>query len=150
MAEAPVVPFEVRRDGFIISTDPARLDLDAIVRYLSGESYWAAGTPRAVLERSLASSLCFGLYDEGGAQIGFGRVVSDFARFAWMSDVYVLPERRGQGLGRWLVATILAHPELQGIRRWMLATDDAHALYALHGFVAADPAIIMQRTQSRD
>ena len=146
----PAPPFEVRRDGFTISTDPARLDRDAVFRYLSEESYWAASIPRPVFERSLSASLCFGLYDEEGVQIGFGRVVSDFSRFAWLSDVYVLPDRRGRGLGRWLVATILGHPELQGLRRWMLATDDAHAIYTPHGFVAADPAIIMQRTQAQD
>lgn len=141
----PIPLFEVRRDGFTISTDRARLDRDAIYRYIGGESYWAAGMARGVFERSVDGSLPFGLYDEGGAQIGYARVVSDYATFAWLSDVYVLAGHRGRGLGRWLVASVMAHPRLQGLRRWMLSTRDAHAIYSEFGFGPADPKIIMQR-----
>ena len=137
--------YEVRRDGFTISTDRARLDRDAIYRYLSGESYWASGLARGVFERAVAGSLPFGLYDAAGAQIGYARVVSDGATFAWLSDVYVLTEHRGQGLGRWLVASVMAHPALQGLRRWMLSTRDAHDIYREFGFGAVDPAGLMQR-----
>jgi len=142
---APAADFTVRRDGFTISTERARLDLDTVYRYISGESYWAAGMARGVFERSVAGALPFGLYESGGAQIGYARVVSDYAVFAWLSDVYVLADYRGKGLGHWLVATVMAHPSLQGLRRWMLSTRDAHAIYAEFGFGAADPAIIMQR-----
>jgi GNAT superfamily N-acetyltransferase len=142
---AAIADFEVRRDGFTISTERARLDLDAIYRYLNGESYWAAGVARGIFERSVAGALPFGLYAADGAQIGYARVVSDHATFAWLSDVYVLAAYRGKGLGHWLVASVMAHPQLQGLRRWMLSTRDAHAIYAEFGFEAADPAIIMQR-----
>ncbi|HEX3498101.1 MAG TPA: GNAT family N-acetyltransferase [Stellaceae bacterium] len=137
--------YEVQRDGFTISTDRARLDRDAVYRYLSGESYWAAGLARGIFERSVDGSLPFGFYDATGAQIGYARVVSDGATFAWLSDVYVLTEHRGRGLGRWLVASVMAHPSLQGLRRWMLSTRDAHGLYREFGFGPVDPARIMQR-----
>jgi GNAT superfamily N-acetyltransferase len=144
MTTAPDV-FELRRDGFVISTARARLDLDAVYRYLNEESYWAAGIARDVFERSVAGALPFGLYEPGGAQIGFARVVSDFARIAWLSDVYVLAAHRGKGLGRFLVAGVMAHPRLQGLRRWMLSTDDAHRFYAEFGFGDVDPATLMTR-----
>jgi GNAT superfamily N-acetyltransferase len=142
---AAIADFEVRRDGFTISTERARLDLDAVYRYLNGESYWAAGVARGIFERSVAGALPFGLYAADGTQIGYARVVSDHATVAWLSDVYVLAAYRGRGLGHWLVASVMAHPQLQGLRRWMLSTRDAHAIYAEFGFEAADPAIIMQR-----
>ena len=115
-----------------ISTDPGRLDLDAIHAYLS-RSYWSPGVPRAVVARAIAHSLCFGIYRDG-AQVGFARVISDRATFAYLADVYVLEGHRGQGLSKRLVAQILAHPELQGLRRFLLATADAHGLYAQFGF----------------
>jgi GNAT superfamily N-acetyltransferase len=128
----PPAPFEVRRGDYLISTDPARLDLDSIYGYLSG-SYWAAGRPREVVARSLRASLCFGLY-HGASQVGLARVVTDCATFAWLCDVFVLEEHRGRGLGVWLIDVVVGHPELQGLRRIMLATRDAHGLYARHGF----------------
>jgi GNAT superfamily N-acetyltransferase len=142
---AAIADFEVRRDGFTISTERARLDLDAIYRYLSGESYWAAGMARGVFERSVAGALPFGLYEGGGAQIGYARVVSDYATFAWLSDVYVLEAWRGKGLGHFLIGTVMAHPQLQGLRRWMLSTRDAHRIYAEYGFGDVDPAALMTR-----
>jgi GNAT superfamily N-acetyltransferase len=144
MTAAPAV-FELAHDGFVVSTERARLDLDAIYRYLSEESYWAAGIARDVLERSVANALPFGLYAPGGVQIGFARVVSDFARFAWLSDVYVLAAHRGKGLGHFLVAGVMAHPQLQGLRRWMLSTNDAHRIYAEYGFGDVDPETLMTR-----
>ena len=123
-----------RDDGFEISTDPTRVDLDLTHRFLRDDSYWAAGVPRDVLERSIRGSIVFGIYNDAGDQVGFARVVSDKATFAWIGDVFVLPERRGVGLAKWLMECITTHPELQGLRRWMLATRDAHGLYAQYGF----------------
>ena len=120
-------------NGYEISTDPARLDLDVIHGYLR-EAYWSPGVPRDVVERSIARSLCFGLYAPDGAQAGFARVVTDGATFAWIADVFVLEPHRGRGLGVWLMETLLAHPELQGLRRTVLATNDAHGLYERFGF----------------
>lgn len=125
-------PIEAERDGFSISTDPARLDLDAVHAYIS-RSYWAAGIPLDVLERAVRGSWCFGLY-EGGRQIGFARVVTDRATYAYLADVYVLEAYQGRGLGTWLVSVIMAAPDLQGLRRFALATRDAHGLYAKFGF----------------
>ncbi len=141
----PIAAYEVRRDGFTVSTERARLDLDAIFRYLSEESYWAAGIARGVFERGVAGSLPFGLYAVDGAQIGYARVISDYATFAWLSDVYVLEAYRGNGLGRFLVTSVMAHPRLQGLRRWMLSTRDAHRLYAEYGFVTVDLRSLMTR-----
>ena len=120
-------------DQYTISTDPARLDREAIHRYLSTEAYWSPGVPRETVERSIDNSLVFGLYD-GAAQAGFARVVTDRATFGWLADVYVLAEHRGKGLGKRLVKAVLAHPDLQGVRRMMLATADAHGLYRRYGF----------------
>jgi GNAT superfamily N-acetyltransferase len=125
-------PFSARRGSCEISTARERLDIDVIHGYLT-QSYWADGIPRAIVERSIAHSLNFGLYDDG-AQIGFARVVTDGATFAYLADVFVLPERQHGGLGRWLIETVLAHPALSGLRRWLLATRDAHGLYARYGF----------------
>ena len=122
-------------DGYEISTDRDRLDLDYLHAFLS-ESYWSPGIPRETLERAIAGSLCFGLYAPEGEPAGFARVVSDRATFAYLADVFVDPGHRGRGLGVWLVETVLAHPELQGLRRWSLATADAHGLYERFGFTA--------------
>ncbi|HEX3317683.1 MAG TPA: GNAT family N-acetyltransferase [Solirubrobacteraceae bacterium] len=120
-------------NGYEISTDPERLDLDAIHGFLR-TAYWSPEVPREVVERSFRHSLCFGLYAPGGAQAGFARAVTDRATFAWIADVFVLPAHRGRGLARWLVGTALEHPELRGLRRTVLATRDAHGLYAHLGF----------------
>ncbi len=129
-----------RRGDFTISTDPACLDLDVIHRYLSEDSFWAAGIPREVLERAIAGSLCFGVYD-GGKQIGFARVVTDAATFAYLCDVFVLKPYRGRGLSKWLMECVIAHPALQGLRRFVLVTKDAHGLYEKFGFTPlADPS----------
>jgi GNAT superfamily N-acetyltransferase len=117
-----------------ISTDRARLDIPRIHRFLSTEAYWSPGVPREVVERSIENSICFGVYTAGGEQIGFARVVTDRATFAWLADVYIESGHRGQGLGKRLVTTILDHPDLQGLRRWMLGTADAHELYRRFGF----------------
>jgi GNAT superfamily N-acetyltransferase len=120
--------------GYEISTDRARLDLDTVHRYLSEEAYWSPGVAREVVERAVANSLCFGLYAPDGAQAGFARAVTDRAIFAYLGDVFVLAPHRGRGLGVWLVETVLAHPDLQGLRRIELATADAHGLYERFGF----------------
>jgi GNAT superfamily N-acetyltransferase len=117
-----------------VSTEPARLDLDLIHGFLA-ESYWAKGIPRATLERALRGSLCFGAFD-GQSQVGFARAITDGATFAYVADVFVVPEARGRGVGKALIASMRAHPELQGLRRWLLVTRDAHGLYAQHGFTA--------------
>jgi GNAT superfamily N-acetyltransferase len=126
------MPLSDQRGAYALSTDPSRLDLGAMHDFLSG-SYWSPGLPMAVLQRAVANSLCCGLY-HGGAQVGFARMVTDRATFAYLADVYVLPEHRGQGLSKWMVGFVLAHPDLQGLRRLMLATRDAHGLYAGLGF----------------
>jgi predicted GNAT family N-acyltransferase len=123
---------EYGRDGFVISTDRAKLDLDVIYTFLA-ESYWAKGIPREVVARSIENSLCFGVYSEG-KQVGFARVISDYATYAYIGDVFVLASHRGHGLGKWLMECIMQHPQLQGLRRWSLVTQDAHGLYAPFGF----------------
>ena len=127
-----------------ISTDPDRLDLDVIHRWLSEKSYWAQGRPRELMQRSFDNSICFGVY-LGDRQVGFARVVTDRATFAWLADVFILDEYRGRGYGKALVAAVLAHPELQGLRRWLLATKDAHGLYAQNGFTPTPPERFMER-----
>ncbi len=141
---------EWREGEFEVSDERELLDVDVIHGYLLG-SYWAAGIPREIVERSIAGSLCFGLYhvtgarpqegSRGGAvaprtQIGFARTVTDRASFAYLADVFVLEEWRGRGLSKFLMRSVMAHPQLQGLRRWMLATADAHGLYRQFGFDA--------------
>jgi GNAT superfamily N-acetyltransferase len=125
--------YEVRHGDALISDDRARLDRALIHRFLSERSYWAEGVPREVVERSIDHSLCFGVY-QSSTQVGFARVVTDFATFAWLADVFILEDARGRGLSKKLVAAILAHPQLQGLRRFLLGTLDAHGLYAQFGF----------------
>ncbi|HUQ31981.1 MAG TPA: GNAT family N-acetyltransferase [Pyrinomonadaceae bacterium] len=122
-----------QRGDYVISTDRSRLDLNVIHDYLSNSSYWAVGRNFETVKRSVENSLAFGLY-ERDRQIGFARVVTDYATFAWLADVFVLEPYQGRGLGTWLVEVILAHPELQGFRRWTLATKDAHEIYRRFGF----------------
>ncbi len=123
---------EIHKDNFTISTDPARLDLDAIADMLT-RAYWASGRPRERTERAISNSLVFGLYD-GKKQIGLARVVSDYAVFAYLCDVFIHEEYRAHGLGKWLIETVMSHPDLQGLRRWTLATRDAHELYRQFGW----------------
>jgi GNAT superfamily N-acetyltransferase len=139
-----------RRGDFLISTDPALLDLDLIHNFLTN-CYWAKGIPKDVVARSIKHSLCFGIYDESDAevpdlskparpgapktaQVGFARVVSDLATIAYLGDVFVVESHRERGLGKWMVECIMRHPALQGLRRWILLTRDAHQLYAKVGF----------------
>lgn len=126
---------EWERDGYRISTDPELLRIESIQDYLTGESYWAKERTREQTVRAIRNSLCFGLYLDG-EQIGFARVVTDFATFAYLGDVYVRPDHQGKGLGKWLMEVISGHPQLQGFRRWVLATRDAHKLYEKYGFTA--------------
>jgi GNAT superfamily N-acetyltransferase len=123
------------KDGFRISTDPTQLDLDLIHDFLSRRSYWAVGIPLDTVRRSIENSLCFGLY-HGQCQVGFARVVTDKTTFAYLGDVFVLEEFRGRGLAKWLLQTIVGHPDLQGLRRIVLGTRDAHGLYDQFGFRA--------------
>lgn len=115
-----------------VDTDPSRLDMEVIHGFLS-RSYWARGIPKALVERAVRNSLCFGLY-EAQRQVGFARVVTDQATFAYLADVFVVESHRGRGLAKVLIAAVVADPRLQGLRRWMLATRDAHSLYARFGF----------------
>jgi GNAT superfamily N-acetyltransferase len=131
------------RGEYLISTDAQRLELDVIHRFLSEESYWAPGVTREVVERSIENSICFGLYG-ASQQVGFARVVTDRAAFAYLADVFVLPDHRGRGLGKWLVETVLSYPDLQNLRRFFLGTADAHSLYERYGFRPIDPARMME------
>jgi N-acetylglutamate synthase-like GNAT family acetyltransferase len=117
---------------FLISTDRSKLDVDVIHRFLA-RSYWAEGIPRETVMRSIENSLCFGVYDNP-KQIGFARVISDFATYAYVADVFILEPYRERGLGKELMASIMAHPDLHGLRRWSLGTRDAQGLYAQFGF----------------
>jgi GNAT superfamily N-acetyltransferase len=146
---------EHRQDGYLISLDPERLDVDAIHAYLT-RSYWAQGIPKAIVARSLRGSLCFGLYVQAGAggapgaQVGFARVISDLATFAYLCDVYVLEEHRGKGLSKWLVQVVLEHPDMAGLRRFLLATRDAHGLYSRYGFRALEGSTKMMEITRPD
>jgi GNAT superfamily N-acetyltransferase len=120
------------KQGFTISTNPSKLDVEAIHGYLS-RAYWSEGIPRHIVQKSLSNSLCFGLFD-GRNQIGLARVVTDSATYAYLCDVYVLEEYRGKGLGIWLMECVMSHPDLKGLRRFSLATRDAHGLYRKFGF----------------
>jgi GNAT superfamily N-acetyltransferase len=137
---------EWQNGEFIISTDPARLQIDEIHRFLREESYWARERTREQTETAIKNSLPFGVYS-GENQIGFARVVTDYATFAYLGDVYILEAYRGRGLSKWLMETIINHPELQGFRRWILATRDAHTLYEKFEFTALKfPERWMERT----
>jgi GNAT superfamily N-acetyltransferase len=133
-----------RRGDFLISTDPSLLDVPLIHDFLANRSYWATGRPLEVVRRALENSLCFGLY-EGSRQVGFARVVTDRATFAWLCDVFVLEGYRGRGLSKWLLEGVMGHPVLQGLRRVLLGTRDAHSLYERYGFKPlADPDRFME------
>jgi GNAT superfamily N-acetyltransferase len=140
---------EFIRGNYKISSDPAHLDLEWVHSYLAHDSYWAQGITAQVFLKSVENSICFGLFHDD-SQVGFGRVISDFATFAYLADVFVSKKHRGQGLGKWLVGTILGYPELQGIRRWMLVTRDAHGLYERFGFKPLkNPGYLMERADKR-
>ena len=144
---------EFKRGEFLISTDPARMDLEVIHGFLTN-CYWAKGIPREIVARSIEHSLCFGIYHDvagkspllatparsgapdsvGAPQVGFARVISDFATVAYLGDVFVLDAYRGRGRGKWMMECIMRHPSLQGLRRWILLTRDAHGLYSQFGF----------------
>jgi GNAT superfamily N-acetyltransferase len=127
---------EAQKDDYTISTDPARLDIDAIAAMLT-RAYWAQGRTREMIVRYVQHSLVFGIY-HGEKQIGLARIVSDYTTFAWLCDVFIHEDHRGKGLGKWLMETIHSHPDLQGLRRWLLATRDAHGLYEQFGWTSLD------------
>lgn len=132
--------YEYQRGEYTISTDASRLDVDFIHEYLSYQSYWAKGRPREIVEKSIQNSLCFGVY-QGEQQVGFARLVTDYATFAWLCDVFIDEGLRGQGLGKWLVETVVAHPDMQKVTYIILATGDAHELYRRYGKFEAPRAI---------
>jgi len=134
-----------QRGQYLVSTDPRRLDLEVVHGFLT-TSYWAAGIRLELVQRSIEHSLPFGLY-AGERQVGFARVITDFTTFAYVADVFILGAYRGQGLGRWLMECVVAHPHLQALRRWTLFTRDAHGLYEQVGFTRASaPERLMERT----
>jgi GNAT superfamily N-acetyltransferase len=150
--------YEAVKNEFIISTVKSKLNIELIQNYLSNESYWAKNIPADIVKKSIAGSCCFGLYvNENksmleatqtllnirqtlptGRQVGFARVVTDYATFGYLADVFVIEEFRGKGLAKWMMQVIMGHPDLQGLRRWLLATKDAHGLYAKIGFLPLD------------
>ncbi|WP_374347315.1 GNAT family N-acetyltransferase [Chitinimonas sp.] len=133
-----------QRDAYLISTDQARLDLATAHRFIAG-TYWAKDIPFDTFLRSVRGAICFGVYHEA-ALVGFARVISDCATIAYLGDVYIDPAYRGQGLSKWLMECISAHPDLQGLRRWMLLTSDAHELYRQYGFTdLAKPSLWMEK-----
>jgi GNAT superfamily N-acetyltransferase len=127
---------EAQKGDYTISTDPAKLDMDAIAEMLK-RAYWAQGRTREMIARYIQHSLVFGVYHEG-RQVGLARIVTDYTTFAWLCDVFIHEDHRGHGLGKWLMQTVHAHPDLQGLRRWLLATRDAHGLYAQFGWTPLD------------
>jgi GNAT superfamily N-acetyltransferase len=152
LLEAPAAPamslkaYEWRREEYTVSTDPQKIDVMMVHRFLSEESYWAKGRPFEVTTCALDHSVCFGLYRNlDDRQVGFARVVTDFATYGYLMDVFVLRPYRRQGLGKWLVQCVLAHPGLQSVSRWQLKTADAHGLYARYGFARlATPESMME------
>ena len=136
--------YSCTRDSLSVSCDPRDVDLDVVTKFFAA-SYWAEGITRDVVERALRGSLSFAMRD-GERQIGFARVITDRATFAYLADVFVVPEYRGRGLATWLIECVTAHPDLQDLRRSMLATRDAHALYAKFGFTPLKrPEFFMER-----
>jgi N-acetylglutamate synthase-like GNAT family acetyltransferase len=129
---------------FCISTDKGRLDIDAIHEFLSTKAYWSLNIPKNKVQTAIANSFCFGVYEEE-KQIGFARVITDYATIAYLGDVYILEEKRGKGISKWLLETIMNHPNLQGLRRWILLTGDAHGLYRQFGWTdLTDPSKWME------
>jgi N-acetylglutamate synthase-like GNAT family acetyltransferase len=134
--------------GYKISAKLKDMDIDAIHAFIS-QTYWAKGIPKSVMEKAIRHSLCFGVFTESSKQVGFARMITDQATFAYLADVYILPDHRGKGLSKWLMKTIMKHPELQGLRRTLLATRDAQTLYEQFGFSAIEePKGMMQILRS--
>jgi GNAT superfamily N-acetyltransferase len=129
---------EHQEGDFIVSTDPKRLDRVFTYQWLANEAYWSQGLPFNVFKRMVDHSLCFGVYYRTGKQVGFGRVITDYTTFAWLTDVFIIDEYRGKGLSVFLMNCILGHPELKILRRWLLGTDQAHGLYRKFGFGELD------------
>lgn len=141
---------EHQEGDFIVSTDPKRLDLAFTHHWLANEAYWSQGLPFIVFRRMIDHSLCFGVYHQSGKQVGFGRVVTDYTTFAWLTDVFIIDEYRGKGLSVFLMNCILDHPELKILRRWLLGTDHAHGLYRKFGFDELDhPENFLSRHRSQ-
>lgn len=141
--------YELKKDEYTISTDPSKLDINIIHHYLSVDSYWAQQIPFGVVEKSIANSLCFGVY-HSDKQIGFARIITDKATFAYLADVFILLEHRGRGLSKWLMTAVHAHPELQRLRRWVLGTKDAHGLYGQFGWTRLDEDMKSRYMQKND
>jgi GNAT superfamily N-acetyltransferase len=137
---------ETFNGDYCISTDRNKLDITMIHQYLSRDSYWAEHIPVSVVQRSIEHSFCFGLY-YGEQQVGFARLVTDKATFAYLADVFILPEHRGKGLSKWMLTVIHAHPDMQGLRRWMLGTKDAHGLYEQFGWEPIPAALVSRFMQ---
>ena len=141
------------KEGFEISTDKSRLDIECIHAYLSKESYWAKNIPLELVQKSIEGSICFGVYHHAAnlpacRQVGYARMISDCASFGYLADVFIIEEYRGKGISKWLMETIINYPAFQPLRRWMLATRDAHGLYKQLGFTELDkPERIMQRVK---
>lgn len=132
------------RQKYTISTDKNKLNMSVIYHFIAN-SYWAKGIPKSVMQKAIDNSMCFGVYSANNEQVGFARVVTDNATFAYLADVFIIPDLQGNGLSKLLVKTIVEHPDLQGLRRFLLATADAHGLYAQYGFKPIDnPALLMQ------
>jgi GNAT superfamily N-acetyltransferase len=148
MTSSSSLPQEYRSNGVVVSTDQARLDLDVIHGFLTG-CYWAKGISRETVARSIENALCFGVYAEG-KQIGFARVISDYATYAYLGDVFILEGYRGRGLSKWLMECIVQHPQLQGLRRWSLVTGDAHGLYTQFGFTPLEAPERWMEIHKRD
>lgn len=138
----------LKRGEYILSTDRNKLDHIVIHHYLSTEAYWSPGITMETVIRASEHSLCFGVY-HGDHQVGYARVISDFTTMAYLADVFILPDHRGHGLGKWLVESIKLHPDLQGLRRWILVTRDAHGLYEQYGWQRlAQPELYMEMHRS--
>ncbi len=134
----------IYKDGFCISTDKSRLDIDAIHEFLSSKAYWCLNIPKDKVQTAIQNSFCFGVYQDK-KQIGFARIITDFSTIAYVGDVYILEEYRGKGLSKWLMETVMNHPNLRDLRRWILLTGDAHGLYRQFGWTnIADPTKWME------
>ena len=136
-------------EAYAFTSDTSKVDVALVHRWLSEESYWAKGIPLDVVRRSIANSICFSIHHKTDGQVGFARVITDRASFAYLADVFLLTPHRGKGLSKQLMTFIQAHPDLQGLRRWLLATRDAHALYAQYGFFPPVPGRLMERVNPK-